>query len=324
MNAEQIQNITYAENIKILSTQLNITRGERDRLHEEIARLQALGQEHRQNACDTICQIAHKNYDEMVKMDAEIALLRKENEELKSQRPRYTCPQDEDLTGGDANYQYYYAVDDGEMTIWKVPHHLAEVKSAKTSYHGAVEQLFYDESFGEEHGKLNYLIVREMKLKDLVSRKWKPAAEEEEAEEEAQAEQAFFEGKEGGVIRWKKPEEDEEEEEKEYDPLVMRGEDCDGYNCGNKLTTEEECRRVMCESCINIWKGFEKDGVPCELRSDLGAAIYAARNASEDSDDDEDMYVCGVCGKTEPKDVEWDVGAMEDFRGDVICPDCDE
>jgi ribosomal protein S27AE len=38
--------------------------------------------------------------------------------------------------------------------------------------------------------------------------------------------------------------------------------------------------------------------------------------------DDEDRFVCGVCGKTEPKDVEWDVGAMEDFRGDVICPDC--
>ena len=140
MNAEQRQNIIDAENIKILSTQLNITRGELHRLHEEIARL------------------------------------RKENEELKSQRPRYTCPQDEDLTGGDANYQYYYAVDDGDMTIWKVPRHLAEVKSAKTSYHGAVEQSFYDEGFGEEYGKLTYLIVREMKLKDLVKRKWKPAA----------------------------------------------------------------------------------------------------------------------------------------------------
>ena len=134
----------------------------------------------------------------------EIALLRKENEELKSQRPRYTCPQDEDLTGGDANYQYYYAVDDGEMTIWKVPHHLAEVKSAKTSYHGAVEQLFYDEGFGEEYGKLNYLIVREMKLRDLIKRpEWQPAAEKPKEEEEALAEQAFFEGKEGGVIRWK-------------------------------------------------------------------------------------------------------------------------
>ena len=109
----------------------------------------------------------------------EMIRLRKENEELKSQRPRYTCPQDEDLTGGDANYQYYYAVDDGHMTIWKVPHHLAEVKSAKTSYHGAVEQSFYDECFGEEYGKLNYLIVREMKQAELIKRGWKPKVEEE-------------------------------------------------------------------------------------------------------------------------------------------------
>ena len=122
-------------------------------------------------------QMNAEQFNNIIKQQQEeIARLRKENEELKSQRPRYTCPQDEDLTGGDANYQYYYAVDDGDMTIWKVPRHLAEVKSAKTSYHGAVEQSFYDEGFGEEYGKLNYLIVREMKLKDLVKRKWKPAA----------------------------------------------------------------------------------------------------------------------------------------------------
>jgi ribosomal protein S27AE len=44
---------------------------------------------------------------------------------------------------------------------------------------------------------------------------------------------------------------------------------------------------------------------------------------SDDEDDDEDRFVCGVCGKTEPKDVEWDVGASEDFDGNVICPDCE-
>jgi hypothetical protein len=122
-------------------------------------------------------QMNAEQFNNIIKQQQEeIERLRKENEELKSQRPKHTCPQDEDLTGGDANYQYYYAVDDGDMTIWKVPRHLAEVKSAKTSYHGAVEQSFYDEGFGEEYGKLTYLIVREMKLKDLVKRKWKPAA----------------------------------------------------------------------------------------------------------------------------------------------------
>jgi hypothetical protein len=183
---------TTSEQINELSTQLNITRGERDRLHEEIARLQALGKEHCQYTCDTICQIAQKHYDKMRRLHEEhydeTRRLREENEELKaqlkSQRPRYTCPQDEDLTGGDANYQYYYTVDDGHMdghmTIWKVPHHLAKVKSAKTSYHGAVEQAFYDECFGEEYGKLNYLIVREMKQAELIKRGWKPKVEEEE------------------------------------------------------------------------------------------------------------------------------------------------
>ena len=184
--------------------------------------------------------------------------------------------------------------------------------------------------------------------------------------------------------------EDEDEEEEEEDSEEEEDEDCRGYKgCFNKLTTKEERGAKMCESCTNIWKGFEKDGVACGLRSDLGEAIYAARNAEledliisvaaklqqkgfdagkhdrpwceeaekqhraffpftpfeakkeiyekfcedlkkledeekEDSDDDEDRYVCGVCGKTEPKDVEWDIGAMEDFRGDVICPDCDD
>ena len=105
--------------------------------------------------------------------------LRKENEALKSQRPKYTCPQDEDLTGGDANYEYYYTnTDDGEMTIWKVPRHLAEIKSSTPdNWDNAVAECFRDEKFGENWDKLTYLIVREMKLRDLVKRKWKPAAE---------------------------------------------------------------------------------------------------------------------------------------------------
>ena len=110
----------------------------------------------------------------------------KENEELKSQRPKYTCPQDEDLTGGDANYEYYYTTnEDGEMTIWKVPRHLAEIKSSTPdNWDNAVAECFRDEKFGENWDKLTYLIVREMKLKDLVKRKWKPAAEKPKEEEE--------------------------------------------------------------------------------------------------------------------------------------------
>jgi len=108
----------------------------------------------------------------------EMLRLRKENEALKSQRPRYTVPQDEHLIG-DAAFDYYWTRDDADMTIWKVPRHLAEVKSTQTSSHGAVEQAFYDEKFGEEYGKLTYLIVREMKEADLVKRKIQLKKEEE-------------------------------------------------------------------------------------------------------------------------------------------------
>jgi hypothetical protein len=121
-----------------------------------------------------------------IEQQEEIKRLREENEALKSQRPKYTCPQDEDLTGGDANYEYYYTTnEDGEMTIWKVPRHLAEIKSSTpNNWDNAVAECFRDEKFGENWDKLTYLIVREMKLKDLVKRKWKPAAEKPKEEEE--------------------------------------------------------------------------------------------------------------------------------------------
>jgi hypothetical protein len=127
-----------------------------------------------------------ENVVRIVKQNEELAKgierLRKENEALKSQRPRYTCPQDEDLTGGDANYEYYYTNnEDGELTIWKVPRHLAEIKSSTPdNWDNAVAECFRDEKFGEDWDKLTYLIVREMKLKDLIKRKWKPAVEKPE------------------------------------------------------------------------------------------------------------------------------------------------
>ncbi len=119
---------------------------------------------------------------ENAELKGQVQHLRKENEELKAHRPKHTCPQDEDLTGGDANYKYYFAHnEDGEMTIWKVPRHLDEVKSANPdTWDNAVQECFRNGKFGEEWDTLNYLIVREMKLKDLVKRKWTPKAEPQE------------------------------------------------------------------------------------------------------------------------------------------------
>jgi hypothetical protein len=93
--------------------------------------------------------------------------------ELKKQIPKHRCPQDESLIG-DANFTYYAAIDDKnehDLTIWKVPRHLSDIKTPNTDYHGAVEQAFADEKFGERHERLDYFIVREMKMADLTKRK---------------------------------------------------------------------------------------------------------------------------------------------------------
>ena len=147
-------------------------------LNQEIQRLKELHRQTLQKNCETITQLAVKHRDEMTKMLEDNIALKEELALMKNQRPRYTVPQDASLVG-DATFDYYWTRDDADMTIWKVPRHLAEVKSAQTSSHGAVEQAFYDEKFGEEYGKLEYLIVREMKEADLVKRKIQLKKEEE-------------------------------------------------------------------------------------------------------------------------------------------------
>ena len=118
-----------------------------------------------------------------------ITRLVKENEELKRKvqlqelggyychtRPAPDC----EINTDDAAFDHYWSVQDNDLTLWKVPRHLADVKSAQTSYHGAVEQAFYDECFGEEYGKLKWMRVREMKQADLIKAGWQPKAEKPE------------------------------------------------------------------------------------------------------------------------------------------------
>jgi hypothetical protein len=113
----------------------------------------------------------------------------KENEELKrkvllQQEAGYYChtrpAPDCEINTDDAAFDHYWSVQDNDLTLWKVPRHLADVKSAQTSYHGAVEQAFYDECFGEEYGKLKWMRVREMKQADLIKAGWQPKADDEE------------------------------------------------------------------------------------------------------------------------------------------------
>jgi hypothetical protein len=113
----------------------------------------------------------------------------KQNEELKrkvllQQEAGYYChtrpAPDCDINTDDAAFDHYWSVQDKDLTLWKVPRHLADVKSAQTSYHGAVEQAFYDECFGEEYGKLKWMRVREMTQADLIKGGWQPKADDEE------------------------------------------------------------------------------------------------------------------------------------------------
>jgi regulator of replication initiation timing len=181
---------------------------------------------------------------ELVRLHEEIALLRKENDDLKRKvllqqeagyYHRHTSTHG-DINTDDAAFDHYWSVQDNDLTLWKVPRHLAEVKSAQTGYHGAVEQAFYDECFGEQYGKLKWMRVREMTQADLINGGWKPTTDEDDGlcgcAEEEQAEQDFFEGKEGGVIRWKPQAEDDEEEL-----------DSDDDDYEDKMAGKWECRR---------------------------------------------------------------------------------
>lgn len=118
-----------------------------------------------------------------------IVRIARENAELKGQVEHlklagYYChtrpAPNAEINTDDAAFDHYWSVQDNDLTLWKVPRHLADVASAQTSYHGAVEQAFYDECFGEEYGKLKWMRVREMTQADLIKGGWQPKAEEEE------------------------------------------------------------------------------------------------------------------------------------------------
>jgi hypothetical protein len=122
------------------------------------------------------------------KVNADIVRIVRENAELKGQVEHlklggYYChtrpAPNAEINTDDAAFDHYWSVQDKDLTLWKVPRHLADVASAQTSYHGAVEQAFYDECFGEEYGKLKWMRVREMTQADLIKGGWQPKAEEE-------------------------------------------------------------------------------------------------------------------------------------------------
>ena len=89
-------------------------------------------------------------------------------------------------------------------------------------------------------------------------------------------------------------------------------------NDDGTLSRPEEVPELPCPDCRRWFDEGRNNCKSCDFDFN---SLNEVEEEEEESDD-EDRYVCGVCGALEPKDVEWDVGAMEDFRGDVVCPDC--
>ena len=117
------------------------------------------------------------------KVNADIIRIVREHAELKGQVEHlilggYYChtrpAPNAEINTNDAAFDHYWSVQNNDLTLWKVPRHLADVASAQTDNHGAVEQAFYDECFGEEYGNLKWMRVREMTQADLVKGGWQP------------------------------------------------------------------------------------------------------------------------------------------------------
>ena len=140
----------------------------------------------REHGLATIKELVSKKLDPQQlteKLNADIIRIVREHAELKGQVEHlklggYYChtrpaPNGE-INTNDAAFDHYWSVQNNDLTLWKVPRHLADVASAKTDNHGAVEQAFYDECFGEEYGNLKWMRVREMTQADLIKAGWQP------------------------------------------------------------------------------------------------------------------------------------------------------
>jgi len=154
------------------------------------------------------------------------------------------------------------------------------------------------------------------------------------------------------LARLRDGEEEEEEEEIDVDdrdaPNILPYKKCcvcgerkscgkymeNDWFCENCAEEEEEELSYDCEVCKKHL--YITDMAKCEERElcaeccvgrqgDCDCPVCVDNNCAEEAEEEEEeRFVCSVCGKTEPKDVEWNVGAFEDFRGEVICPECAE
>lgn len=145
------------------------------------------------DATNAICDLVRNQQEEIDRLKKELEQLKSQSKPQPQPQPKRTIPQDEDLASdwNYRDYRYYSTRDDdlfGTLTIWKVPKYLADIKSSQTDYHGAVEQAFGDECFGEDWGRVGKFRVRLLTEEILDEKGWQPKYDEDSDAETAEPE----------------------------------------------------------------------------------------------------------------------------------------
>ena len=95
---------------------------------------------------------------------AEIKKLKEENEKLKEENEKLKAEK-RPINFDDANYEFFWAAENGDVVFWKVPVALYALPLDEENDDGSrVQQAFMDERFGEEWGGLSSHSVRTMDL----------------------------------------------------------------------------------------------------------------------------------------------------------------
>lgn len=233
--------------------------------------------------------IDRKNTDiEMLR--EENARLKKEIEELKAAKAAVltralddylaNAKKDQLINFDDANYEYFWTAECGDVCLWKVPNELYALESPDGSGGSRVQQAFQYEQFGEEWGCLSSFGVRTMTLADLKEADgWElddeccghPDCATCGTKEEERPARCFECGKEGTFV-W---EEGKDDWLCEKCADICHQEEYICANCGYKFANEEEwagaCDEHSCHYC-------ECDCEDC-ANDELNAAIDASGNA---------------------------------------------
>lgn len=131
------------------------------------------------NELQTAKEHANRGWKKLEEAEEQITKLQEEIERLKMNdaidaqreidaRPP-SIPKEETLNFDDANYEFFWAAQDGDVVFWKVPVALyaLPLNPEENDDGSRVQQAFMDERFGEEWGSLSGYGIRTMDLATL-------------------------------------------------------------------------------------------------------------------------------------------------------------